>query len=198
MQFKKRSFNYQDIFALKCSNCNKGTFVDIGCSLPDNDSNVTLLLENGWCGVGFDMDERVVSAWNDHLFMSTYNVNVMDSMDLVNSIISKIPGNIDYLNLDLDGYPSQYAVEQLNLKEKRYKCMTIEHDEYRFGPVYKNAQRNVFLNNGYEIVVKTVAEDWYVDPSLVDSLFFKTLKKIPNDYVMDMSNIDFLVKTLEF
>lgn len=198
IDIQKKSFNYQDIFALKCNGYNKGTFVDVGCSLPDYISNVSLLLDNGWSGVGFDLDERISEAWKDYLFMKVYNVDVIKSMDIVNSAISSIPCDIDYLNVDVDGYPCQFVVENLDFKTKRYRCMTIEHDEYRFGSSYKDAQRKVLLENGYEIVVKTAAEDWYVDPMLVDAEFYRTLKQLPSDYIMDLTNIDFLIKSLGF
>lgn len=197
MNLKKKSFNYQDIFAIKCNGYNKGTFVDLGCSVPDNISNVALLLDLGWSGVGFDMDSRVPDIWGDYLFMKAYNVDVMQSMSYINAIISKISSDIDYLNLDLDGYASQYAIEKLDFKSKRYKCMTVEHDEYRFGNVYKDAQRKVLLDAGYEIVVETLAEDWYVDPLLIDPKFYVRLKQLPKDYVLDMNNMHILVSALE-
>lgn len=198
LKIQKKSFNYQDIFAIRCNGFNKGSFVDIGCSLPNNDSNVSLLLDNGWYGVGFDMDPNVVDSWNEYSFINVYNVNVMESIDLINSVVSKIQGNVDYLNLDLDGYPSQYAVEHLDFRTKRFKCMTIEHDEYRNGSECKKSQRSVILSKGYEIVVQTAAEDWYVDPFLVDKEFYSKLKQLPSDYVMDFSNINVLIDTLEF
>jgi len=75
--------------------------------------------------------------------INVFICDVVESIDTVNQEISKLPDVIDYLNVDVDGYPCQYVIENLDLKNKVYRCITIEHDEYRFGDIYKNAQRNV-------------------------------------------------------
>lgn len=199
----KHSYNYQDIFALLCLNDGKldsnksGTFVDIGCHYSNNISNVKLLLENSWTGIGFDIDHKILPSWEE--FQNKIEIficDVMNHMSTINKKINQLPSVIDYLNIDLDGYPCQYAVENLDFNNKKYRCITVEHDEYRFGDVYKKPQRKILESLGYEIVVKNAAEDWYVFPDLINENFLKVLKNVPKNYVQCDSNIDEICKYL--
>ncbi len=199
------SYNYQDIFALLCSDekgidgKEPGTFVDIGCYRSDVNSNVKTLLDCGWSGIGFDINPEVLPTWDEYKdSVDIFIFDVVENMDKINQEISKLPDVIDYLNVDVDGYPCQHVIENLDLKNKVYRCITIEHDEYRFGDVYKNAQRNVLDPLGYEVVVKNAAEDFYIKPELITEEFLKTLQGIPKDYVQCDANLHELRKYLNF
>ena len=178
--------NYHDVFALLCSDLKKtGLFIDVGCSTPDHCSNVVVLLNNGWSGVGFDLKPTLDACWLPYPNMQAHCLEMVKDWEVANSIIEKMPPIVDYLNVDLDGFPAQYVIEKINLKSRKYRCMTIEHDAYRFGNVFKDAQRNVLLNNGYEIVITTAAEDWYVYPSLIEPEYYSLLKSIPSQMIYD-------------
>lgn len=199
------SYSYQDIFALLCSNekgldgKDPGIFVDIGCYLSNVTSNVKTLLDCGWSGIGFDINPDVLPSWKQYEdLIDVFILDVVESIDKVNEEISKLPEIIDYLNVDVDGYPCQYIIENLDLKNKQYRCITIEHDEYRFGDVYKNAQRNILEPLGYEIVIKNAAEDYYVKPELITDDFLKTLRSVPKDYVQCDANLHEIRKYLKF
>lgn len=197
-KFSSFSQNYQDVFALMCSKfSNSGYFIDIGCSTPDNISNVLLLLNNGWSGIGFDLIPNVKTRWKAHHKMEVESVDVLKDWSLIEDKINKLPKLIDYLSLDLDGYPAQYAIEKLDLDNRKFRCMTIEHDAYRFGDIYKNAQREVLLNKGYEIVITTAAEDWYIMPELIDEKYLNTLREIPEHMICD-SNIHDIREYIKF
>lgn len=199
------SYNYQDIFALLCSDekgvnqKEPGTFVDIGCYRSDITSNVKTLIDFGWTGIGFDINPEVLPTWKPYEDqIKIFVLDVMEGINTINQEISKLPDVIDYLNVDVDGYPCQYVIENLDLKNKVYRCITIEHDEYRFGDIYKNAQRNVLEPLGYEIVVKNAAEDFYVKPELISEEFLKTLRSIPKDYIQCDANLHEIRKYLNF
>jgi len=199
------SYNYQDIFALMCSgekglNLKKpGTFVDIGCHVSDKFSNIKTLLDCGWTGIGFDIDSNVLPSWEEYSDkIEIHIVDVVENINKVNEKISKLPKIIDYLNIDVDGYPCQYVAENLDFENKKYRCITIKHDEYRFGDIYKNAQRNVLESLGYEIVVRNAAEDWYVKPELIKKEFLTTLREIPEDYIQCDKNLHEICKYLNF
>ena len=199
------SYSYQDVFALLCSDekgvgeKESGVFVDIGCYSSDITSNVKTLLDFGWTGIGFDINSDVLPSWENYKDkINVFICDVVEGIDTVNREISKLPDVIDYLNVDVDGYPCQYVIENLDLKNKVYRCITIEHDEYRFGDIYKNAQRNVLEPLGYEIVVKNAAEDFYVKPELISEEFLKTLRSIPKDYIQCDANLHEIRKYLNF
>lgn len=177
--------NYQDVFALMCNNFKPGVFVDVGCSTPENVSNVVLLLNNKYYGLGFDMDSSANEKWKNFEKMKFINIDITKNIDILKEEISKLPEIIDYLNIDLDGQPSVTVLENLNFKFNKFKCITIEHDAYRFGDIYKGAQRDILLKEGYEVVITTAAEDWYVYPSLIEKDYYKILKNIPEHMIYD-------------
>jgi hypothetical protein len=204
-EITSNSYSYQDIFALLCSDekgtggKSPGTFVDIGCYVSNITSNVKTLLDCGWSGIGFDINPDVLPSWEQYENqIEVFILDVVESIDKVNEEISKLPEVIDYLNVDIDGYPCQYAIENLDLRNKTYRCITIEHDAYRFGDVYKNAQRKVLEPLGYEIVIKNAAEDFYVKPELINDNFLKTLRSVPKDYVQCDANLHEIRKYLKF
>ena len=119
-QLKSHSQNYQDIFALVCSDYKQdGTFIDIGCSYPNHFSNVVSLIKQfNWNGLGFDLKTELDWHWEDYKGnIAVYELNVVEHIDKLNKLISErfSEGVIDYLNVDIDGYPCQYAIENLDL-----------------------------------------------------------------------------------
>jgi hypothetical protein len=186
LDIESTSQNYQDVFALLVAGLkSNGNFIDIGCSVPNHCSNVLLLLNSGWKGLGFDLNPNITVAWQKYPGIQTHCFNVVDQWDSVNSKIEEMPSIVDYLNIDVDGYPTQHVIERINLETRKYRCITIEHDAYRFGDVYKDAQRNVLLRQGYEIVITSAAEDWYVYPELLDTDYYSLLKSIPTHMIYD-------------
>jgi len=193
------SQNYQDVFALLCNDYKPGKFVDIGCSYPDHFSNVITLIHNGWSGIGFDLKPNLKQEWNIYSnFINVDQLNVVDNIDIVNSQIETLPETIDYLNVDIDGYPCQFAIENINHTKHKFKCITIEHDAYRFGDVFKEAQRTKLLSLGYKIVVTTAAEDWYINPSLISQNATNILNAIPHPHLIVDANTHLLRKFLQF
>ena len=57
MKTKSQYNGFQDVFALFVNENKIGFVLDIGCKNPDIGNNSILLLENGWYGVGIDIDD---------------------------------------------------------------------------------------------------------------------------------------------
>lgn len=193
------SQNYQDVFALLCNDYKPGVFVDIGCSYPNHFSNVVTLIHNNWKGLGFDLKPNLKQEWGIYSnFIKVSQMNVVDEIQEINKQLQELPQIIDYLNVDIDGYPCQFAIENIDHVSRKYKCITIEHDAYRFGEVYKEAQRAKLLSLGYKIVITTAAEDWYIFPELVSNEAIKILNSIPHPHLIVDANTHLLRKFLNF
>ena len=163
---------FQDIFAYFVNNEQPGYFIDIGCQGPANYSNVKLLLENNWKGSGIDIDDYK-ELWNNYstnMFFHQGNATIKEDIDI---IFSQAPKIVDFLSLDVDEYGYD-ALTKIDFDKFRFKCITIEHDYYRFGETLRTPQRHLLDNLGYTRVINTVAEDWYVDMNLID-IYVKTL-----------------------
>lgn len=193
------SQNYQDVFALLCNDYKSGIFVDIGCSYPNHFSNVITLIHNNWNGLGFDLKPNLKQEWDIYsTFIKVDQLNVVDEISTVNQKIQNLPEIIDYLNIDIDGYPCQFAIENIDHISRKYKSITIEHDAYRFGDVYKEAQRAKLLPLGYKLAVTTAAEDWYYHPEIVSDDVKNILSKIPHPHMIVDANVHDIRKFLAF
>ena len=193
------SQNYQDVFALLCNDYKPGKFVDVGCSYPDHCSNVVTLIHNGWSGIGFDLKPNLKQEWNIYSsFISVHQVNVVDEITKVNLEVNQFPDVIEYLNVDIDGYPCQFAIENIDHTKHTFKSITIEHDAYRFGDVFKDAQRAKLLPLGYKMAITTAAEDWYYHPDLVSKESLSILESIPHPHMIIEANVHDIRKYLSF
>ena len=193
------SQNYQDVFALLCNDYKPGKFVDIGCSYPDHYSNVVTLIHNGWTGVGFDLKPKLTEQWNCYSnSIKVSQLNVVDQIQEVNQVIDSLPEVIDYLNVDIDGYPCQFAIENIDHSKHKFKAITIEHDAYRFGDGFKDAQRGKLLPLGYKLAITTAAEDWYYHPELVSGQTHIILSGIPHPHMIVDANVHDIKSYLYF
>jgi len=162
----------QDQFVLSLfDNDYKGTFVDIGCNLPNIINNTLLLEENGWLGISIDNNEYFKNIWNrktPFILEDALYCNYKEILDKNN--LSNI---IDYLSLDIDGNGDKfYALKRIIESGYEFKVITIEHDAYRgFDMTEREPQRNLLLNNGYVLLCADVSlccnnayEDWWINP----------------------------------
>lgn len=194
------SQNYQDAFALLCSDYKRhGTFLDIGCSTPEHCSNVVTLIGQGWTGLGFDLKHNLKEAWKAYdKNITVAQVDVIGGIGRINEALVSMPAVIDYLNIDVDGYPCQYAIENLDHTNHVFRCITIEHDAYRFGNEFRDAQRKCLLDKGYEIAVTTAAEDWYVHSVDVSEDALMVLAEIPEHHMITDANVHDIRTFLKF
>lgn len=160
----------QDKFVLSQFPVNhKGTFMDVGCSLPKALNNTLLLEENGWDGWSFDiLDYKEEWKTRKSKFIQA-DVLEIDYTEL------NLPKYIDYLSLDIEGdgmrFKALHRVMSLGIE---FGVITIEHDAYRgYDKTEKEPQRRLLLSHGYKLVNADVQhngyifEDWYINPKYI-------------------------------
>jgi hypothetical protein len=98
-------------------------------------------------------------------------------------LLESFPPVIDYLSLDIDrGY--DLVLQKIPFDKHIFKVITIEHDAYRFGGVYREGERKILANLGYHMLCANVRinghafEDWWVHPSIFPSHIFSELTSL--------------------
>lgn len=161
----------QDLFALSVHNQEvPGTYLEIGSARPELNSNSKLLEDLGWIGISIDINNDFVTEFNFNrknlcVFGDALKVDYED-------LLSKLTEDniIDYLSIDID--PSDANLELLYLipfNTYKFKCITFEHEAYRFGDDIQIKAYELLTKLGYKRVAKDVKfdlshpfEDWYV------------------------------------
>ena len=179
IEFRSRSQAGQDTWVydllVKPTGFTTGTFVDIGCGHPTDISNTFALEELGWRGLLVDVEQSLIDLClvNRKSMVLKARGESMDWMAHLEYFTRKLPhGTLvcDYLSLDCDEATNPVLKKLLTLP-LRFRCMTVEHDAYRFGDGPRAEQRALLTGAGYKIERADVAgqpgfefEDWYVDP----------------------------------
>jgi hypothetical protein len=90
------------------------------------------------------------------------------------------PQQIDFLQIDVDHLPENIALLTLfNIPLSRYRFSVIcfEHDElqsWKFTKI-KEMSREILTMYGYQLVVREVGEDYWVDPLYISSDIWQPL-----------------------
>ena len=163
---KSYSQSMQDKFALLVNPDKIGFYLDLGCSSPTFQSNSRLLLENGWVGVGIDVEDKK-TEWSE------YPSCVFIQADATTYPWKEtgVPKMVEYASVDVD-IMSFAALKNLILNGIEFRCATVEHDFYRFGDKIRQPQRLIMAEYGYIRVRSDVShngcayEDWYVHPTV--------------------------------
>jgi FkbM family methyltransferase len=164
----------QDKFVLSFFN-NKyhGTFLDIGCQLPEEINNTMLLEENGWTGLSLDIEDYS-EEWKerknpfiqaDALTCDYYELFKKHNMASV----------IDYLSIDIEGDGSRIAcLKKILDTGYEFKVITIEHDAYRgFDETERKPQRELLTKKKYTLLNPDIeldgqaVEDWWINPKYI-------------------------------
>lgn len=163
----------QDKFILSLFDKNyEGTFVDVGCQLPNEINNTLLLEKNGWTGISIDIEDYS-QEWK-----TRKNVFICCDALLCNykNLFSQyfMPKVIDYLSLDIEGDGLRYqALKKVIESNHEFKVITIEHDLYRgYDISERQPQRKLLREMGYFLLCSDVYidnknfpfEDWWVNP----------------------------------
>ena len=147
-----------------------GTFVDVGCQLPDTINNTYLLEKNGWSGLSLDIiDYSKEWAKRKSKFVCG-DALTSDFRKLFED--AGLPGTIDYLNVDIEGEGLRYkALENVMASGHAFKVITIEHDAYRgYALTEREPQRKLLNSMGYLLLCGDVVngnrpyEDWWINP----------------------------------
>lgn len=194
----------QDLFVLSLLKDVKGSFLDLGCSLPQRINNTYLLELNGWRGLSIDI-QNFSRQWacrtNPFMQADCFNVDY-------NDILSKAyEGNtIDYLSLDIEVLGERFKLlEKVLQTGYEFKIITIEHDSYigrDFELLERDRQRDILSKHGYVLLCSDVShvqhpelfyEDWWVNPKYFNQSELETWRfdKTCCSKIFERNNIEY-------
>jgi len=145
-----------------------GTFLEVGCYHPMNDSNSYALEQIGWSGVCIDKKPFDYSGRSAEFILG-------DACDVLSD--DRFSGKtFSYVSLDID----QETIDAVNVildNNISFMFATVEHDKYRFGCDYQNLQHIALSKAGYvpmfidvrpEGSASMYFEDWWCDRNICD------------------------------
>lgn len=168
-QASQDAFVYTLLYDIE-QKADKGYYLEIGSADPINISNTYFLEKNlNWKGVSIDIAIGYKGPW---LKARQNPLMIADATSVDYSfILQSFPKVIDYLSLDVDG---QYdtVLKKIPFDEYTFKIITIEHDFYRYGDIYRKKEREFLTSHGYYLLCPDVShpavgsfEDWWIHPS---------------------------------
>ncbi|MCI0381718.1 MAG: hypothetical protein L0207_01510 [Chlamydiae bacterium] len=157
-----------------------GYYLEIGAGNPIGSNNTYFFEKNlGWKGVSIDI-------LNHHWHSVRKNPLLVEDAirsDYV-SILQSFPMIIDYLSLDIDR-DYDIVLQRIPFDNYIFKIITIEHDFYRFGNLYREAERIILSSLGYHLLCSDVLisgygsfEDWWIHPSAFPADVFSALTSL--------------------
>lgn len=162
-----------------------GYYLEIGAAHPIEINN-TFYFEKkyGWTGVSIDISSYCEPSWK------ATRINPLRIEDATESpysaILADFPVSIDYLSLDVDGF-YDVVLEMLPHQNHIFKVITIEHDFYRYGNLYRDNERQILSSLGYYRLCGDVSntglafEDWWIHPSAFPSEILAELSSLELD-----------------
>jgi len=149
-----------------------GYYLEIGAGEPVNINNTYVFEKHyGWKGLSIDLVDYK-SRWyhersNSLLLKDATQVNY-------SAVLQEFPQIIDYLSLDIDRHYDTVLRKVMDAKHI-FKIITIEHDAYRYGDLYRNKEREILAAFGYHLLCADVSnqgniyEDWWIYPDFFPS-----------------------------
>lgn len=172
----------QDLFVDHLLDSNSGYFIDVGCFEPMFINNTYMLEKKGFKGLLIDVNpywvemcEKYRSPESKYIEANLATENITDIM-----IKHESPKVIDYIDLDIDKGTLK-VLKDIRFDLFSFKVITIEHDYYAHGDLYRTDARTLLASNGYQMVCADVCnnsgpqEDFYVNPKYVDESKWKPL-----------------------
>jgi len=156
---------FQDKFANELIG-RTGTFLDVGANHPVTISNTYALEQLGWTGVLVENDPNYIPLLQAQ---RTSRVITDDAIRIDWRKELQIPV-MDYLSLDVDE-ASFFALQNVLFTGPRFRCMTVETDEYVHGKERRDAMVNLLESQDYMILCDQVCHEglpyeiWCVDTS---------------------------------
>ena len=166
----------QDMFVLSAGAPVTSTFLDIGSAHAIASRNTYALDRRGWQGVAVERDPRFRLSYlrrRNTRFVCADALSV-DYATLFRKI--GLPPIIDYLSLDVDE-ASLDVLQRLPHDHARFRIITVEHDRYIYGDMFRDSQRRYLNGLGYRLLCSDVLahlgrddpyEDWWVAPEFFD------------------------------
>jgi hypothetical protein len=171
-----------------------GFYLELGGSHSTENSNTyNLETYNSWKGLALEIvpklqEEYSANRKNPCLLEDAMKFNYLDYFEK-----NDVPKQIDFLSVNIDtgyndntgrllGNPAQslLGLIALPLNSYRFTVITFEHEalqDYKNGSI-RDAQREILNALGYSLVVRTWAEDWWVDPAIMPYSEYKNFYKI--------------------
>jgi len=157
----------------------KGHYLEIGAGEPIYINNSYFFEKNlQWDGISIDISIDLAERWY------AVRKNLLFSEDATQSnysaLLKPFPQVIDYLSLDVDGY-YDVVLEKLICSNHVFKVITIEHDFYRYGDLYRQKERKILKDLGYYLLCSDVSndgyafEDWWIHPDFFPPSIFSKL-----------------------
>ena len=158
-----------------------GYYVELGAAHYSDGNNTYLLEQNyDWTGVSFE----IVDSMRDEFNLNRKNPCMGDALNFNYTKYfeeNNFPKQIDFLQLDIDaGYDyagrpvgnSHWTLQGLiavPLNTYRFTLITFEHDAnmYWRNDAIRDAQREILDSFGYSLVHRSIHEDWWVDPNVI-------------------------------
>jgi hypothetical protein len=170
-----------------------GYYVELGAFHSKVGSNTHKLeTEYDWNGVSFEIvpdfhKEFISNRRNPCILADATKFNYLKYFEENN-----FPKQIDFLQIDIDSgynemgrpqgdpYQSLKALIAMPLNEYRFTFITFEHDasiDYKATSI-RDAQREILHSFGYNMLVRTHSEDWWVDPTVIKYMDYRPKFKI--------------------
>ena len=180
-QVNQDKFVYYMLYGL-LDKKDKGYYLEIGAGEPIHINNSYFFEKNlHWAGVSIDISKDLEDRWY------AVRKNLLLSEDATRSnysaILKMFPRVIDYLSLDIDGY-YDVVLNKLTKSNHVYKVITIEHDFYRYGDLYRQNERKILTGLGYYLLCPDVSdggkafEDWWIHPDFFPPDVFSKLASL--------------------
>lgn len=169
----------QDKFVAKILNYKRdGYYLDIGSCDAVSTNNSYAFESLGWKGICIEFD----SSHNDS-YKARNCKHINDDATKIDYIRlleeNNAPIMIDYLSLDIDALSTE-VLKKLPLDKYIFSVITIEHDQYIHGGIFRDEQRRILTDAGYvlycgDVLVPlqsdtkpdTSFEDWWLHKSML-------------------------------
>lgn len=159
-----------------------GYYLEIGAGEPIYINNTYFFEKNlNWEGVSIDISEELYKLWYPQ------RNNLLLAQDALrtnySSVLQSFPKVIDYLTLDVDGL-YDVVLRRIPLDKYTFKVITIEHDFYRYGDMFRKKEREILTARGYHLLCEDVSnngyifEDWWIHPSAFPEPVFSRLQSL--------------------
>ncbi|HEV3269684.1 MAG TPA: hypothetical protein VGZ69_03435 [Candidatus Rhabdochlamydia sp.] len=151
----------------------QGYYLEIGAGDPINTNNSYFFeKELNWSGISIDISKEHTKQW--YASRSNLLLNEDATKSDYGTILQSFPKVIDYLSLDIDECYAD-VLKKIPFKDYTFKVITIEHDFYRYGDLYRKQERQILESFGYYLLCSDVSitgfcfEDWWIHPSYFSS-----------------------------
>lgn len=177
----------QDMFVLTLLDGKKnGTYLEIGSAHPFTNNNTALLEKFDWYGLGIENNKNYYGQYKN----SRKNPIVLSDATSINykKILKQYFSDydiIDYLQLDIEPCQNTFeALVAIPFDKYKFKIITYEHDYYiDMTRSYRDKSRNYLHSLGYVLLVNDISpddgspfEDWWINPSFIDTNIVKDIK----------------------